>query len=269
MARHLGSVAVVSAALIVGGGLSAFGCAISAPADLGSGDVDTSLPGLEAGNSPVPSMPDKDASAVPEEAADGSATKQPATNEAGVDAAPPPPPPPTVPKPAVGEVLISEVMYTTAGPEPASEWIELHSVASAERALAGLVLKDGSNRTHVIVGPLTIAPNAWVVLARNKAAAITAKVPAASIVYEYGTGLGDSAGILLANGSTGAITLLSGATVIANAPYGGWFSTSGSSVQLAVLDGTKSGVKASWCLSTLPWSTGAEKGSPGAANNCP
>ena len=249
MARTSGAVAVSSAALIVGAGLSVFGCAMSAPPDLGGGEVDTNLPGLDAGNSPVPSMPDPDASAAPEDSAD-SGPRQPT-------------------KPAAGDVLISEIMYTTSGPEPASEWIELHSVASAERNLAGLVLKDGSNRTHVIVGPLTIAANAWVVLARNKAAAITAKVPAASIVYEYGTGLGDSAGILLANGATGAITLLSGATVINAAPYGGWFSTSGSSVQLKVLDGAQSGAKGSWCLSATPWSSGAEKGSPGATNNCP
>ncbi len=265
MARTSGAVAVFSAALIVGAGLSVFGCAMSAPPDLGGGEVDTNLPGLDAGNSPVPSMPDPDASAAPEDSAD-SGPRQPTKPDAGVDAAPPSP---TVPKPAAGDVLISEIMYTTSGPEPASEWIELHSVASAERNLAGLVLKDGSNRTHVIVGPLTIAANAWVVLARNKAAAITAKVPAASIVYEYGTGLGDSAGILLANGATGAITLLSGATVINAAPYGGWFSTSGSSVQLKVLDGAQSGAKGSWCLSATPWSTGAEKGSPGATNNCP
>jgi len=166
-------------------------------------------------------------------------------------------------------VLITEVMYATSGPEPASEWIELHSVASSTRTLAGLVLKDGSSRTHVIVGPLTIAPNAWVVLARNGAAAIAAKVPASAIVYEYGTGLGDGAGILLANGATGGITLLSGATVIHAAPYGGWFAGSGSSVQLKVLDGTQSGAKASWCQSATPWAVGAEKGTPGSANDCP
>ena len=261
MVRFSGSVAGVLAALVVG-------CAMSTPADLSSGEVDTNLPGLEAGNSPVPGMPDdRDAAAAETDGTpDSSTAKQPAAPDAGVDAAPPPP---TVPKPTAGEVIISEVMYTTSGPEPASEWIELHSLASSPRSLAGLVLKDGSARTHAIVGPLTIAANAWVVLARSKTAAIAAKVPAASIVYEYGTGLGDSAGILLANGSTGAVSLLSGATVINAAPYGGWFSTAGSSVQLKVLDGAQSGAKASWCLSSTPWSTGAEKGSPGAANDCP
>ncbi len=259
MVRFSGSVAVVLAALIVG-------CAISAPADLSSGELDTNLPGLEAGNSPVPGMPDDRDAATRDETSDSSSATQPVAPEAGVDAAPPPP---TVPKPTAGEVIISEVMYTTSGPEPASEWIELHSLASSDRTLAGLVLKDGSARTHVIIGPLVIAANAWIVLARNKAAAITAKVPAASIVYEYGAGQGDGAGILLANGSTGAISLLSGATVINAAPYGGWFSTSGCSVQLKVLDGTQSGAKASWCLSPTAWATGAEKGSPGVLNNCP
>ena len=263
MPRLSGSGAVVTAALIVGGALSA-ACAMSAPADL-SPDVDTNLPGIDAATNPVPMQPGRDASA-PEETPDGSTTPTQKVAEAGADAAPPPP---TVPKPAAGEVLITEVMYATAGPEPASEWIELHSVASAERSLAGLMLKDGSNRTHVIVGPLTIAANAWVVLARNKAGATTAKVPPAAIVYEYGTGLGDSAGILLANSSTGGISLLSGATVINAAPYGGWFTGSGSSVQLKVLDGTQSGAKASWCLSPTTWTTGSEKGSPGSVNNCP
>jgi len=265
MAPISGSVAVVLAALIVGGGVSAFGCAVSGPADLPR-EIDRNLPGLEAGNSPLPSMPDLDASLPsPEGSPDGSVTKQPLAFEAGADADPPP----VVPKPATGEVLITEVMYATSGPEPASEWIELHSVASSTRTLAGLVLKDGSSRTHVIVGPLTIAPNAWVVLARNGAAAIAAKVPASAIVYEYGTGLGDGAGILLANGATGGITLLSGATVIHAAPYGGWFAGSGSSVQLKVLDGTQSGAKASWCQSATPWAVGAEKGTPGSANDCP
>ncbi|CAN5911833.1 hypothetical protein BH11MYX4_BH11MYX4_53940 [soil metagenome] len=237
---------------------------MSAPADL-SPDVDTNLPGIDAATNPVPTQPGRDASA-PDEAPDGSTTPTQKVAEAGTDAAPPPP---TVPKPAAGEVLITEVMYATTGPEPASEWIELHSVASAERSLAGLMLKDGSNRTHVIVGPLTIAANAWVVLARSKAGATTAKVPPAAIVYEYGAGLGDSAGILLANGSTGGISLLSGATVINAAPYGGWFTGSGGSVQLKVLDGTQSGAKASWCLSPTAWTTGSEKGSPGSVNNCP
>jgi Lamin Tail Domain len=270
MARPFGSIAVaVAAALISAGGVSAtvVGCAMSPPADLTPG-VDTNLPGLDAAYNPQPGDPGYvDSGAPADDAADSSSEKQPLVPpDAAVDATPPPP---VAPKPAAGEVLITEVMYTTAGPEPASEWLELHNLASSARMLAGLILKDASSRTHVIVGPLTIAPNAWVVLARNKAAAIAAKVPAAAIVYEYGTGLADNVGILLANGSTGGISLLNGANVIATAPYGGWFTASGSSVQLKVMDGTQSSAKASWCLSPTVWATGSEKGTPGIACDCP
>ena len=270
MVRPFGSVAsVLTVALIVGGGLSAsvFGCAMSERADL-TPDVDPSLPGLDAAYDPTPGQPGSKDTGGASEPADSSAAKAPFANEAGIDAAPPPP---VVPKPASGEVLITEVMYTTAGPEPASEWIELHSLATSSRTLAGLILKDGGGRTHVIVGPLTIAPNAWVVLARNKAGAIAAKVPAAAIVYEYGAGLSDNVGVVLANGATGGVSLLNGATVITAAPYGGWFSggVGGSSVQLKAMDGTQSSAKASWCLSPTAWSTGSEKGTPGSACDCP
>jgi hypothetical protein len=187
--------------------------------------------------------------------------------DAGVDSAPPPS---STPKPTAGEVLISEVMYDGAGTEPAGEWIELYNKAAAPRSLSGLTLKDGANRTHVIGAGVTIAAGAYVVLARNKAGAIAAKVPAAAIAYDYGAGLADSAGVLLANGTTGGITLLNGATTISQAAYGGWFTQpGGSSVQLHILDAAQSGAKASWCLSANAWTAGSEKGTPGAAEDCP
>ena len=128
-------------------------------------------------------------------------------------------------------------MYATFEPEPARRVVRAAQHGDVERTLSGLTIKDGSGRTHTIAAGLTIAPGAYVVLARNKAAAITAKVPAAAIVYEYGTGLPDNAGILLTNGATGGVSLLNGATTVAAAPYGGWYSQSGgSSVQLKVLD---------------------------------
>ena len=267
MARPSGSVAaVLTAALIVGSGASAMavGCAMSPASDFNPATVDPTLPGIDTGSNPTPQDPGSPDSGSGGDTPDGSAKAF--ASDAAIDAAPPPP---AMPKPAPGEVLITEVMFTTTGPEPASEWVELHSLAISDRTLAGLLLKDGSGRTHVIVGPLTIAPGAWVVLARSKAGAIAAKVPAAAIVYEYGASLADNAGVLLTNGATGGVSLLSGATTIAAAPYGGWFAQIGSSIQLKVLDGTQSSTKASWCLSSTPWSTGSEKGTPGSASDCP
>jgi len=249
--------------------LTGLGCAMSAPADT-SPDLDPSLPGVEVGNDPKPAPGTQSAEAGSSTSGDasgptdaGSKPSVPKDASPTVDAAP------AVPKPSAGEVLVTEVMYATFTPEPASEWIELHSTVTSERSLTGLTIKDGAGRTHTI-GALIIAPGAYVVLARNKAAAISAKVPSSAIVYEYGTGLPDNAGILLTNSSTGAVSLLNGTTTVASAPYGGWYSQSGgSSVQLKVLDPALTTSKASWCLSLTAWTTGSEKGTPGAAEDCP
>ena len=192
--------------------LAGLGCAMSPPADT-SPDLDPTLPGVDVGNDPKPVPGTKGAEAGASTSGDPGGTsgtdaggKPPPTQDASapVDAAPPPP---TVPKPSAGEVLITEVMYATFAPEPAGEWLELHSMVTSVRTLSGLTLKDGAGRTHTIVG-LTIAPGAYVVLARNKSAAMTAKVPSGAIAYEYGTGLPDNAGILLTNGATGTVSLL-------------------------------------------------------------
>ncbi len=258
------SVAAVLAALL-GGAVMSIGCAMSSPADVPP-TIDPSLPGVDAGNSAVPGRPgvegsDAGASSASSDA-DGGAKSAFAGADAGAASGPP--------KPAAGEVLITEITYSTFTPEPASEWIEIYSKASSARSLSGLTLKDGGGRTHVIAAGLTIAPGAYVILARDKTAAISAKVPAAAIVYEYGTGLPDNAGIVLANGSTGGISLLDGTTTLVSVPYGPWFSQSGgSSLELKALDASQESTSAGWCLALKTWATGSEKGTPGAANDCP
>jgi hypothetical protein len=249
-------------------GAAGAGCAMSERADL-EPSVDPNLPSVDASYGSAPA-PGRRSEPEPEDSGAGSNNSGEDSGgkitgpDASVDAGPPPPP-----KPSAGEVVISEVMYDTFGTEPASEWIELHNKASGVRALSGLTIKDGGGRVHVIGPGLTIAPGAYVVLARTKSGAIAAKVPASVIVYEYGTGLPDNGGVLLANGTTGGVSLLSGSVAIADAPYGGWFSQSGgSSVQLHAMAGVTSS-KASWCLSLYVWAAGSDKGTPGAAEDCP
>jgi hypothetical protein len=261
--------AVLTAALFVGGVTSiGIGCAMSAPADL-TPTFDPSLPGVDAGSNPVPGRPgaegtDAGSDATSTGGGDSGSKSAFAGDDGGVDAAP------TLPKPAAGEVLVTEIMYSTFTPEPASEWIEIYSKAASPRSLSGLTLKDGGGRTHVIAAGLTIAPGAYVVFARNKSAASTAKVPASAVVYEYGTGLPDNAGIVLANAATGGIALLDGTTTLVSVPYGPWFSQSGgSSIQLKALDATQESTSAGWCLSLNAWTTGSEKGTPGSAGDCP
>lgn len=257
---------LVTGVVVLAGG----GCAMSSPADT-SPDLDPSLPGVDVGNDPQPAPGTKTAEGGTSTAG-GSTTTPDAGSKSSTapDAAPQVDAAPAMPKPTAGELLLTEVMYATFTPEPASEWFELHSTASSERSLGGLTIKDGSGRTHTIGAGLKIAPGAYIVLARDKTAAIAAKVPQVAIAYEYGTGLPDNAGILLTNGATGAVSILNGAATVASAPYGGWYSQSGgSSVQLKVLDPALTTSKASWCLSLTTWTIGSEKGTPGAAEDCP
>lgn len=174
------------------------------------------------------------------------------------------------PKPTQGEVLITEVMYDSSGPEPEGEWFELHNTASTARSLAGLTLVDGGNRTHTIKSGTTIAAGAYVVFVRNRSASTTANVPGASSAYEYGAGLTSSSGIQLANGDTGALFLKDGSTTIAGADYGGWFTSAGGrSVQMKTLSYASGSNKNGWCLSASTWTGATEKGTPGQASDCP
>jgi hypothetical protein len=179
-----------------------------------------------------------------------------------------------VEKPALGDVLISEVMYDPSGTEPDEEWLEVYNASTKPRLLNGLTIKDGGNRTTVIASasPIVIAPQDYLVLARNKTAAVDAQVPENAIIYEYGAGQPVSSGVLLANSGTGAVWLLDGTTTIAGAVYGGWFTQpapGGSSIQLQTLSFAASADKASWCLSANAFGPGSDLGTPGAQNDCP
>ena len=176
----------------------------------------------------------------------------------------------SVPPPVAGELVITEVMYDPSGTEPGEEWFELHNEASAARLLSGLVLLDGGGRTHTIGGQIVIDAGAYVVLARDKSGAVAAKVPASAIAYEYGAGLASTDGILLANGASGTIAVHAGSVVIASVAYGGWFTESGSGGQSIELRGSsESGHASGWCLAPSAWASGADHGTPGAANDCP
>lgn len=195
------------------------GSCASAP-EGSSHDVDPSIPELDASWSPQPRKPTVPAEPLPAAPA----------RDAGVDTGAPPtptlPPPPTdhsTPRAARGEVVITEVMFDPTGPEPASEWFELWNGKSSARSLAGLTLRDGAGRTHVIAGgtgAVAVPPGRYVVLVRDRAAAIAGGVPADAIVYEYGAGLTSSEGIQLANGASGAIALFDGEAEITGVAYG-------------------------------------------------
>lgn len=251
-------------------GLAGVGCAATSQADL-TPDYDPTLPTVDASmeSHPVVGSRGDDASAT-EKTASGSTKDASASGANSEDAGTTKTPStPSESKPASGEIVVTEVMYATVAPEPMSEWIEVLNLASSERTLSGLTLTDGGGRTHVIGAGVTLGPGAYGLLVRDKAAAIANDVPASAILYEYGAGLPSNAGVLLANGSTGAISLSDGAVRLANVPYGGWFSQSGgSSIQRRTTNANTSESASDWCLSLDAWTSGSEKGTPGAANDC-
>jgi Lamin Tail Domain len=186
----------------------------------------------------------------------------------------------TAVKPVQGEVVISEVLYDPSSSDTDGEWIEIHNTAATPRLLSGLVLKDGASpaRSHTIRPGLVIAPGAYVLLVSDEAGAIAAKVPAAAIVYEYNKGLNASSRIALGNSDSGSIVLLDGSTEIARAKYGpappnglglGDNAHEGIAIQLKTLTYAGAGLKANWCYSATPWTAGSDRGTPGAASDCP
>ncbi len=184
-------------------------------------------------------------------------------------------------RPRAGELFITEIMYDPSGNEPTDEWFEVLSTASKPVTLNGAFIKDGAGRVHLL-GPtpsMTLAPNQHMVLVRNRPAAVAAGVPAASILGEYGTGESDVGGVLLTNGSTGALILLDGASEIVRVPYGGFnfvqAPPGGTSIQLKVPNVAQAKLATGWCLSPAAWAgqpavkNPKDKGSPGAASSCP
>jgi hypothetical protein len=228
-------------------------------------DIDPTLPEVDAAWAPSPGQKLPEAGKQDASASVDAFTDPEEPVDSGIPESPSP-----ASKPTQGEVLITEVMYDPSGVEPASEWFELYNTTTETRTLSGLTIVDGANRTHVIGAGITIAPGAYVVLVRKDSAAATAKVPQAAIVYEYGANLADGSGIQLANGSTGGLSLRDGSDTIAQADYGGWYTQAGgSSLQLKTLTYAAAQQSSSWCLSTSPWTTGSDKGTPGAASDCP
>lgn len=247
------------------------GCAL-ADREAAQDTPNPSIPGVDTGTEPEPAYGDDDTpdGGASKKKDSGTSTDAGHSSSDGSTTVAPPDAGPTIPRPTAGEVLITEVMYNPFASEPDAEWFEVRNVASAARTLSGLYIADGGGRTHTIGAGIVIQPGAYALLVRSKTGAVAAKVPDATILYEYGTGLPSNAGILLLNGTTGTVSLHDGSITVSASNYGPWYSQSGgSSVQLKVLDATGASDAAKWCLSFNTWATGSDKGTPGTASDCP
>jgi hypothetical protein len=214
-----------------------------------------------------PTVTDEDAGSAPGADTGTPATDAGAPTDAGSVKADtgvtPPPPPASTPQFASGEILVTEILYNPSGSEPDEEWFEITNRATAARSLNGLVLADGSGNAYTIPATpaLDVPAGGYVILARNKAVAITAGVPSAKIIHEYSL-------LTLANGTTGGLSIKKGTTTLATVPFGQWSAAlNGESIQLKTM--TAPTAAGSWCFSSTPWSAVSDYGTPGQAADCP
>ena len=232
--------------------------------DAGPVDAGSDAGKADAGPDAGPTDAGADADASPTDAgADADAGSIPDAGDAGGSV-----------KPLQGEIVISEVMYNPSGAEPLAEWIELHNTTATTLSLSGLVLKDGASpsNSHTIRAGLVIAPGAYIVLVSSATEAMAGKVPAGAIAYDYNTGVLAADRLTLGNSSAGSIVLLDGVTEIARAKYGALGignAAAGQSIQLKTLTYAAAGIAASWCKSSNVWIATSDKGTPGAASDCP
>lgn len=266
---RLGTLSLLGSAMVVASLWLTQGCAAGDPApaeDTPNLASRRPLPSATTTTEPAP-LTDGGPSAPSPEA---STSADAAISDASVqDAFVPPVDASGVPQAAAGDIVISELLFDPTGAEPDSEWIEIGCRAPSARTLRGLTLEDGAGRTHVIASDVIVSPGKFVVLARSRAAVTAQGVAAADIGYEYGAGASASAGVILANGSSGAISILVGSTPLVRVPYGAFTLTSAPGTTLEIRSTAVPGVavSADYCVSTTPVGTGF--GTPGRAPVCP
>jgi hypothetical protein len=237
-----------------------------APIGVVSCDADASPAGATALTAPVPSASPE--AATPTD--DGGDDVDDVEDDAdGGDDATSTAPPATSSPVGLGDLAITEVMLAPSGPEPGSEWFEVYNTTATPKSLDGLTIEDGYLDSHLIASTSAVVPPfSYVVLARNRAAAIQTLVPPACIVYEYGAGVADDEGIELDTGDAGDLSLWRDDTLLVDVPYGMWNAAFvGQSIELASPQSAE-GDPNSWCLAETSWAAGSDDGTPGAPSDC-
>ncbi len=166
-----------------------------------------------------------------------------------------------------GELLITEIMYNpSALSDTEGEWFEIRNNSDRPLNLKSLVLGRDDADLHTITDSIVLSPGEFFVFQRSEAATDAAGA------YVYGPD------ILLPN--TGAVLSVYNAgtgtgpgALIFSLNYGapGFPDATGASIGLDpdVTAADDAAIGASWCLSTIVYSTG-DSGTPGAANDpCP
>lgn len=167
------------------------------------------------------------------------------------------------PTPAVGEIVITEIMFNpSAVSDLDGEWFELFNISSSQSYdLTGLLIDSNNDEPVAISEELIIGPNEFIVLGRNSLAAENGGI---LLDHEY-------SGINLAN-QEDAIYLRNGNTVIDSVFYDQSFTTQvGASLNLDVnfLGASANDNPFNWCPSSSQLASG-DFGTPrNVSEECP
>ena len=197
--------------------------------------------------------------AVHDQAVHDQATQDTLLSEAGIDAAPAIDqlvadlPPASAQKIVITEFLANPAAVTDAN----GEWLELYNDSPNTIDLAGWTLRDEGQDDHVIVGPLTIAPGAYLVLAR-KADPLTN----GGVIVDY-----NYSGFSLSNQDDEILLLDAQGLLVDRVAYtSAWKVSPGNSFALSS-PSADNALLGSWCTVQTPWLNSAgDNGSPGEAN---
>ena len=161
----------------------------------------------------------------------------------------------SVPTAAVASLLVTEIM-TNPGilADSVGEYFEIKNLGALAIDLGGMVVRDRAANRFTVTGPLTLAPGAYLVFARNIGAAD------GRVDYVYGTAMS------LGNDSDSIILEIDGEIVDEVAYDFSFPKIEGRSMELLPSGETSDGNDApsAWCASNTPL-LGGDFGTPGLA----
>lgn len=169
--------------------------------------------------------------------------------------------------PTVGEVIFSEMMINPDGvSDEFGEWVELYNTTATPLSLRGCRLSDESapKDDKTIDVDVVVPAKSAVVLARSTDPSKNGGIVGA--VFEYG------ASFVLANGGDTTILSCGGAEVDRVVFASTWPFGKGATMQLrtSALGATANDAASGWCLATLGFGSGSQRGTPGnTQNHCP
>lgn len=170
-------------------------------------------------------------------------------------------------RPSAGEVVFSEMMINPDGvSDEFGEWVELYNTTDTPLGLAQCHLGDESNPRddREIDREVVVPAKSAIVLGRSASAAANGGLSGVS--FEYGSGF------VLANTGDSAILTCNGVVVDRVDFTSTWPFGKGVTMQVkqSARNAAANDTPSNWCLATLSFGTGSQKGTPGnTQNHCP